>query len=249
MQLSSCPVDKGKRLVRLPDVHRASRRPLTILLLFTERSWSHLPFTGKLCFSRQAARAALAPPYCALLSYCLSSPVNFAREARHLVLIRCFPTRYLFLLPGIFLFFFALVELLSVPAGTSHRSHEKGQKSDRHPDAPELELELIQSRMAQKPVLRGEVGCACVAREVSVERGCMGERGCARRLGGWVGVGVKPIRASDAPRQLQRPHRMRRLPGRHRPAFYHRRRLHKRAVSRNLLQRRRDDRTVLGHDS
>ena len=34
----------------------------------------------------------------------------------------------------------------------------------------ELELELIQSNMAQKPVLRGEVGCACVAREVSVER-------------------------------------------------------------------------------
>jgi len=32
----------------------------------------------------------------------------------------------------------------------------------------ELELELIQSHMAQKPVLRGEVGCACVAREVSV---------------------------------------------------------------------------------
>ena len=49
--------------------------------------------------------------------------------------------------------------------------------------------------MAQKPVLRGEVGCACVAREVSVERGGIGERGCARRLGGWVGVGVKPIRA------------------------------------------------------
>ena len=38
--------------------------------------------------------------------------------------------------------------------------------------------------MAQKPVLRGEVGCLCVAREVSVERGGMGERGCARRLGG-----------------------------------------------------------------
>ena len=52
----------------------------------------------------------------------------------------------------------------------------------------ELELELIQSHMAQKPVLRGEVGCACVAREVSVERGGMGERGCARRLGGWVWV-------------------------------------------------------------
>ena len=49
-------------------------------------------------------------------------------------------------------------------------------------------LELIQSHVAQKPVLRGEVGCACVAREVSVERGGMGERGCARRLGGWVWV-------------------------------------------------------------
>jgi len=48
----------------------------------------------------------------------------------------------------------------------------------------ELELELIQSHMAQKPMLRGELGCACVAREVSVERGGMGERGCARRLGG-----------------------------------------------------------------
>ena len=43
-----------------------------------------------------------------------------------------------------------------------------------------FELELIQPHMAQKPVLRGEVGCACVAREVSVERGGMGERGCAR---------------------------------------------------------------------
>ena len=50
----------------------------------------------------------------------------------------------------------------------------------------ELELELIQPHMAQKPVLRGEVGCTCVASEVSVERGGMGERGCARRLGGWV---------------------------------------------------------------
>jgi len=39
-----------------------------------------------------------------------------------------------------------------------------------------LELELIQSHMAQKPVLRGEVGCVCVAREVSVERRGMGER-------------------------------------------------------------------------
>jgi len=52
------------------------------------------------------------------------------------------------------------------------------------------ELELIQSHMAQKPVLRGEMGCACVAREVSVERGDMGERGCARRLGGWVWVAI-----------------------------------------------------------
>jgi len=46
----------------------------------------------------------------------------------------------------------------------------------------ELELELIQSHMAQKPVLWGEVGCACVAREVSVERRGMGERGCASGL-------------------------------------------------------------------
>jgi len=60
-------------------------------------------------------------------------------------------------------------------------------------DGPdELELELIQSHMAQKPVLRGEVGCACVAREVGVERGGMGERGCARRLGGWV---LRPLSA------------------------------------------------------
>jgi len=38
----------------------------------------------------------------------------------------------------------------------------------------ELELELLQPHMAQKPVLRGEVGCACVACEVSVERGGTG---------------------------------------------------------------------------
>jgi len=35
-------------------------------------------------------------------------------------------------------------------------------------DTAELELELIQSHMAQKPVLRGEVGCACVARVLRV---------------------------------------------------------------------------------
>ena len=39
-----------------------------------------------------------------------------------------------------------------------------------------LELELIQPHMAQKPLLRGEVGCACVAREVSVEKGGMGKK-------------------------------------------------------------------------
>jgi len=33
----------------------------------------------------------------------------------------------------------------------------------------QLELELVQPHMAQKPVLRCEVGCACVAREVSVD--------------------------------------------------------------------------------
>ena len=43
--------------------------------------------------------------------------------------------------------------------------------TSRPPLSLELELELIQSHLAQKPVLRGEVGCACVAREVSVERG------------------------------------------------------------------------------
>ena len=47
---------------------------------------------------------------------------------------------------------------------------------------PELELELVEP---QKPVLRGEVGCACVAREVSVERGGMVERGCTP-LSGWL---------------------------------------------------------------
>jgi len=53
----------------------------------------------------------------------------------------------------------------------------------------ELELELIQSHMAQKPVLRGEVGCACVAREVSVERGGMGGRSAFRR---WFSKNWRP---------------------------------------------------------
>ena len=53
----------------------------------------------------------------------------------------------------------------------------------------ELELELVQSQMAQKPM--NAVGCsgrANVARAVSVEGGGMGERGCARRLGEGVWV-------------------------------------------------------------
>ena len=61
-----------------------------------------------------------------------------------------------------------------------------------HHNKEGLELELIQSHMAQKQVLRGEVGCACVAREVSVQRG--GEARVCKALG-WVGMGVKPIRA------------------------------------------------------
>ena len=55
-------------------------------------------------------------------------------------------------------------------------------------DKARTRTNIIQPHMAQKPVRRGEVGCACVAREVSVERGGVGERGCARRLGGWVWV-------------------------------------------------------------
>ena len=38
--------------------------------------------------------------------------------------------------------------------------------------------------MAQKPVLRGEVGCACVAREVSAEREVWAGAGVQ---GAWVG--------------------------------------------------------------
>ena len=48
----------------------------------------------------------------------------------------------------------------------------------------EYEPELIQSKWHRSQccgVKWGEVGCACVAREVSVERGDMGERGCVRR--------------------------------------------------------------------
>ena len=92
-----------------------------------------------------------------------------------------------------------LLPLFAVPLSTQLAFYGRNQLSSRrriHSDT-ELELKpdwttqaigLKQSHMAQKPVLRGEVGCACVAREVSVERGGMGERGCARRLGGWVWV-------------------------------------------------------------
>jgi len=38
----------------------------------------------------------------------------------------------------------------------------------------ELELELIQFHMAQKPVLRGEVGCACLNPQVDVPRNIAG---------------------------------------------------------------------------
>ena len=54
------------------------------------------------------------------------------------------------------------------------RSYVLRVRRFRLPGPPVRELELIQPHMAQKPVLRGEVGCACVAREVSVERGGMG---------------------------------------------------------------------------
>ena len=45
------------------------------------------------------------------------------------------------------------------------RALDPGAEQD-HPRSPlrtaELELEQIQSHMTQKPLLRGEVGCACV---------------------------------------------------------------------------------------
>jgi len=57
--------------------------------------------------------------------------------------------------------------------------------------------------MAQKPVLRGEVGCASVAREVSAEKGGMGERGCARerktKLAQWLRFTVFLRYGGDAP--------------------------------------------------
>jgi len=45
-----------------------------------------------------------------------------------------------------------------------HRTATALRLSRRLCDSAFFELELIQSHMAQKPVLRGEVGCACVAR-------------------------------------------------------------------------------------
>jgi len=55
----------------------------------------------------------------------------------------------------------------------------------------ELELGLIQTQMAQKPVLRVEVGALTLrvkSVSIGVERGGMGERGCAGRIGEWVCV-------------------------------------------------------------
>ena len=46
-------------------------------------------------------------------------------------------------------------------------SEQRGARRVVEVEVAELELELIQSHMAQKPVLRGEVGCTCVAREVA----------------------------------------------------------------------------------
>ena len=62
--------------------------------------------------------------------------------------------------------------------GQEERAQVRGfvERYARTRHRSELELELIQYHMAQKPVLRGEVGCACVAREVSVERGDMGQK-------------------------------------------------------------------------
>ena len=52
----------------------------------------------------------------------------------------------------------------------------------------ELEHELIQAQ-AQKPVLRVEVGAGALrVRSVSRDAAGMGERGCARRVGGWMWV-------------------------------------------------------------
>jgi len=48
--------------------------------------------------------------------------------------------------------------------------------------------------MAQKPVLWGEVGCACDAREVSVERGGMGERALRSICGRFVLGAIGPSR-------------------------------------------------------
>ena len=47
------------------------------------------------------------------------------------------------------------VQVPSNPAGSFSEEADAQQPEDR-----ELELELIQPHMAQKPVLRGEVGCA-----------------------------------------------------------------------------------------
>jgi len=54
------------------------------------------------------------------------------------------------------------------------------------------ELELIQSHMAQKPVLRGEVGCTCVAREVSVEDPEMTRANHVENVDWWLVVVQKP---------------------------------------------------------
>ena len=75
----------------------------------------------------------------------------------------------------------------------------------------ELELELIQFHMAQKPMLRGEVGCARgeVYMKWARERCACGQcrerrywRARVCKALGWVGVDVKPIRACCRARGL-----------------------------------------------
>ena len=79
---------------------------------------------------------------------------------------------------------------------------------------PELELELIQSHMAQKPVLRGKVGCACAARlltrtrtnknlaQKSVLAIEVGARALRNQTAGWLGGGVLRERVQQSVESL-----------------------------------------------
>ena len=65
-------------------------------------------------------------------------------------------------------YFWRCVLLISIPRSLDMLMLVRTSAS--HQGILLAELELIQPHMPQKPVLRGEVRCACVAREVSVER-------------------------------------------------------------------------------